>query len=163
MWIFWWEVNLCRPVFYHLFIHVLPLEIQLFRGEDCDTINWFIHVLPLEIQLFRGEDCDTIIWISTKGTMTSDLNSLNTNQKRTQHTTLEIQGLNWDRHNNVVGFQSICPFCNICYNGYYFVSYTGNNSYKQMYYFIFKSLIHKQWPLTLTHWTQIKREHNIQP
>jgi hypothetical protein len=31
----------CRPVFYHLFIHVLPLEIQLFRGEDCDTINWF--------------------------------------------------------------------------------------------------------------------------
>ena len=41
MWIFWWEVNLCRPVFYHLFIHVLPLEIQLFRGEDCDTINWF--------------------------------------------------------------------------------------------------------------------------
>jgi hypothetical protein len=47
-------------VFYHWFIHVLPLEIQLFRGENCDTINWFIHVLPLEIQLFRGEDCDTI-------------------------------------------------------------------------------------------------------
>jgi hypothetical protein len=43
------------------FIHVLPLEIQLFRGEDCDTINWFIHVLPLEIQLFRGEDCDTMM------------------------------------------------------------------------------------------------------
>jgi hypothetical protein len=38
------------------FIHVLPLEIQLFRGEDCDIINWFMHVLPLEIQLFRGED-----------------------------------------------------------------------------------------------------------
>ena len=62
VWIFWWEVNLCRPVFYHWFIHVLPLEIQLFRGENCDTINWFIHVLPLEIQLFRGEDCDTINW-----------------------------------------------------------------------------------------------------
>ena len=64
MWIFWWEVNLCRPVFYHMFVHVLPLEIQLFRGEDCDTINWFIHVLPLEIQLFRGEDCDTINWFT---------------------------------------------------------------------------------------------------
>ena len=24
-----------------LFIHILPLEIQLWRGEGCDPINWF--------------------------------------------------------------------------------------------------------------------------
>jgi hypothetical protein len=61
----------------------------------------FLYIFPLKS--FGHFVVKKFLPISTKGTMTSDLNSLNTNQKRTQHTTLEIQGLNWDRHNNVVG------------------------------------------------------------
>ena len=40
MWSFWEEANLCL-FFYSLFIYVLPLEIQLSRGEGWDAINQF--------------------------------------------------------------------------------------------------------------------------
>jgi hypothetical protein len=39
MWSFWVEANLCR--FFLSFVYVLPLEIQLSRGEGWDTINRF--------------------------------------------------------------------------------------------------------------------------
>ena len=41
MWSVWVEAKLCRVFFYHLFIHVLLLEIQLLRGEGWDPINQF--------------------------------------------------------------------------------------------------------------------------
>jgi len=44
--------------------------------------------------------------ISTKRTITSHLNPLNTH-KRPQHMALEIQVLAWDRHKYVVGLNQI--------------------------------------------------------
>ena len=72
MWSFWEEANLCL-FFYSLFIYVLPLEIQLSRGEGWDAINQFNTVTFLYLSqanswisnfICRGFFC--VLWLQLK-------------------------------------------------------------------------------------------------
>ena len=46
--------------FYCLFIYVLPLEIQLWRWECWETINWFNPTIFLCLSLFKLSFCDIV-------------------------------------------------------------------------------------------------------
>jgi len=51
--------------------------------------------------------CSTIPPISTKRTITSHLSWSHWLQRRSQHMTLEIHVLSWDRHNNMTGLNQL--------------------------------------------------------